>query len=401
MGWEPAAKSEHLAIGIMSGTSVDGIDAALVRLSGEGFSTTLELVAFETLRYTPAVRGRILAAQGAGAGSVRELTLLNAYLGELFAHAALNLCRKAAIDPSTVDVVGSHGQTLYHHPTPERLPGFTVRGSMQIGSPAVIAERTGITVVSDFRARDLAASGQGAPLAPFLDYLLYRHQARGRIVLNLGGIANLTALPPACTLDEVIAFDTGPANCLMDLAAHRASGGRATCDQDGLMAASGKVNAPLLQRLLKHPFLALKPPRSADKDAFGAEFLDAALAGTDPVSNADLLATLMAFTVETIASSVLEHVIQRGHYEEVIASGGGCANPVLMAGLRAALPKLVITTTDDYGLPSKAKEAVLMAVLARETLMGRPSNVPSATGARAPLVLGSITPGRVNGSPAG
>lgn len=386
-------KKEHLAVGLMSGTSADGIDAALVRLSGAGLDTQVELVEFDVLKYSGPVRDRIIQAMGpAGLGN-RESLLLGAYLGELFAHAMGHVCRKAGVALPDVDLVGLHGQTLYHHPRPVPYPGFSVAGSLQVGSAAVVAQRTGITVVSDFRSRDVAAGGQGAPLAPFLDFILYRNRSRGRIAVNIGGIANLTAIPPDAGAEGVVAFDTGPGNCLLDMGAAHFSGGKATCDEGGRLALAGKADPHLLEELLQHPFFAAAPPKSADRGDFGPAFFQTVLGRATGLSPQDLLATLAALTVRSLASAILEHLLQKGHYEELILSGGGAKNPALSEGLRQAIPRLFMVDADEYTVPGKAKEAVLMAVLARETLFGRPGNLPSATGAKAPVVLGSITPG--------
>ena len=384
---------ERLVAGLMSGTSTDGVDVALVRIEGAGTDAVITLVASDTLKFTPAVRQRIQSCMGPTSGNAKDLTLLDAYVGELFAHALLHLCKKAGVETRDVLAAGSHGQTLFHHPLRVQYPGFQVSGSLQIGSAPVIAERTGITVVSDFRQGDLAAGGQGAPLAPYLDYLLYHHRSRSRIALNIGGIANLTALPAGAGLDDLMAFDTGPGNGLMDLAAFHYSGGKQVFDQDGAMARAGHIDQALLAALMEHPFLAAVPPKSADKDDFGTRFLDGVLARCPGVGGPDVMATLAAFTVRTVATAIMEYCVQKARYEEIIVSGGGAKNPVLLEGLQMALPKLVFATSDEYGIPSKAKEAVLMAVLADATLHGWPANVPSATGARHPVVLGKITPG--------
>lgn len=386
-------KKERLVIGLMSGTSCDGIDAALVRISGSGTDSAIKLEAFQELNFSSSVQKLIKECQGPEAGSNRKLTLLDSYLGELFAHAALALCKKAGIEPSEVDVIGSHGQTLYHHPRIEKFPGFSVNGTFQVGNPALIAERTGITVVSDFRSRDMAVGGQGAPLAAYLDYVLYHNVSRSRLVLNIGGLANVTVLPSKGDMDGVWAFDTGPGNCLIDLAVSRVSGGKKSYDRDGVMAMSGKTSHVMVRMLMEHPFLALKPPKSADKDTFGAAFLDKITQALPPLNGADLISTLTEFTVKSIAVSIMEFALQRERCEEIIISGGGAHNPVIIEGLKAALPKLMLSPADAYSIPAKAKEAVLMAVLAHESACGSPGNVPSATGARKRVVLGSITPG--------
>ncbi len=383
----------RLVAGLMSGTSADGVDAALVRIEGTGPEAAFTLVAHDTLKYTPSVRQRILACMGPGAGNAREITLLDGYVGELFAHTLLHLLKKAGVDPKEVLAVGSHGQTLFHHPMRVQYPGFQVNGTLQVGSAAVIAERSRLTVVSNFRPSDMAAGGQGAPLVPYLDYLLFHHRSRSRLALNIGGVANVTALPAGCGLDGLMAFDTGPGNVLMDLSAFHYSGGKQAFDQNGAMARSGQIQPTLLSALMEHPFLSAPPPKSADKEDFGAKYLDGVLARFPGLSGPDVMATLAVFTVRTVATAVLEFCAQKARFEEIIVSGGGACNPVLMEGLQVALPKLTFSTSDEYGVPSKAKEAVLMAVLADATLFGWPANVPAATGARRAVVLGQITPG--------
>lgn len=389
---EREEKPPKVYAGLMSGTSADGVDAALVTFGGEE-GPPLVLLAHETLRYSPEVQARIRACQGARAASLREVVLLDAYLGELFAHALLRLLEKAGVERERVAAVGSHGQTLYHHPRREPYPGFLVHGTFQAGNPAVIAERTGLTVVSHFRCRDMAAGGEGAPLAPLLDHFLYHHPSRGRLALNIGGIANVTAIPAGAGLERITAFDTGPGNVLMDLAVRRFSGGKAAYDANGSWAQAGAVVEPLLRRLLEHPFLKAPPPKSADRELFGPAFLEQILREFPSVAPKDLLATLAAFTVGSVTSAILEFLLQKERYEEVIVSGGGAENPVLMKGIAEALPKLMVTKADEYAVPGRAKEAVLMAFLARETMAGRSGNVPSATGARRAVVLGSVTPG--------
>jgi len=388
-----SAKKERLVAGLMSGTSGDGIDVVLVKIREQGTAAEIQLVAYDTLKFSAPVRQRILNAQGAEGATAREMILLSSYLGELYAHAVGHLCKKASVGIQDVDLIGCHGQTLYHHPRPEKLPGFSVTGSIQIGNPAVLAERTGITVVSDFRSRDMAAGGQGAPLAPYLDYILFNHRARGRIILNVGGIANLTAIPADSPPEAIVAFDTGPGNSLMDLAVSHFTQGKGTFDQDGAWARAGKFSFPLLERLLAHPYFKLPPPKSLDREEFGNPYLVKIIEWAGAMAPADVLATLAQFTVQTVAAGIMEHVMQKGRYEELILSGGGAHNPVLVEGLKAAFPRMSVVLGDAYNMPSRAKEAVLMAFLANETMNGRCANVPSATGARNPVLLGSITPG--------
>jgi anhydro-N-acetylmuramic acid kinase len=391
---EIESKSERLIIGLISGTSADGIDAALVRVLNSGEEAQFEIIRFETLRFSKAVQQKILKAQGATGATARDVVLLSSYLGELFSHAAKRLCEGAGIGLDAIDLIGLHGQTLYHHPDPVQFPGAKASGSLQICNPAVVAERTGVTVISDFRSRDMAVGGQGAPLVPYLDFALYRHRSRGRIALNIGGIANVTGIPANKGIESVVAFDTGPGNCLIDQAVVRFTQGKRLYDENGEWAKSGTVNREIISSLMAHPYLQKTPPKSLDKEAFGPVFLEDLLKKTSGLSPADWVATLSAFTVQSIAMGVMEHLLQSSNYEELIVCGGGAKNPYLVSELQKALPKLLIVHGDEYTIPAKAKEAVLMAYLANETLVGRPANVPSATGASHPVVLGSITPGK-------
>jgi anhydro-N-acetylmuramic acid kinase len=239
----------------------------------------------------------------------------------------------------------------------------------------------------------MAAGGQGAPLSPYMDFILYQHRSRGRIALNIRGIASLTGIAADSPMEKVIAFDTGPGNCLIDHAATHFSQGQAALERNGAWARTGRVDKPTLTRLLDHPYLKLPPPKSLDKEVFGKAFFEKMLADSPPLSPADVVATLTAFTARTITAAIMEFLLQKERYEEIIVSGGGALNPVLMDGLREAFPGKVLSTSDDYDIPCKAKEAVLMAFLASETIRGNPGNIPSVTGASAPVVLGSITPG--------
>ncbi len=386
-------KTHRHVVGLMTGTSADGIDVALLRIAGSGHGAELDLVAFDTLRFSGTVRARMLAAQGSGGASPRELVLLSSYLGELFGHAVSHICKKAELNLGAIDLIGCDGHTIYHHPVPERLPGFEVTGTLQIGNPAVLAERTGVTVVSDFRSRDMAAGGQGAPLVSYLDYVLYNHRSRSRIAINICGIGKVTALKADTPLDEVIAFDTGPGNCLIDLAMTHYTEGKQSFDKDGLWAQNGKVNQQLIKRLMNHPYLKLPPPKSADKGQFGKTFLERILKEAAGMAPADMVATLTEYTVQTFLLGVMEFLFQKARYEEIIVGGGGAQNPVIVEGLKRVFPRIHVAMADDYRIPARAKEAVLMAFLANETIMGQPGNCPAATGARSSAVLGSITPG--------
>lgn len=364
----------------MSGTSADGIDAALVEVEGCGPGTRVRLLAFETVPMDDELRRGVFSLFGPAA-SLEELCQLNFALGEAFACAALQVIRSAGFEPGAVDLIGSHGQTVRH------LPKGAPASTLQIGEPAVIAQRTGIATIADFRTADMALGGQGAPLVPLMDFLLFGHGLRGRVMLNIGGIANATMLPAGGEAGQVRAFDLGPGNALIDGAASHFSGGRQRCDQDGQGAAAGRVDQALLAELMGHEFLALPPPKSTGREEFGAAFL-AGLLARYQLSPADWLATLTVFTVRAIAEG-LERFAHTA-VDEVWVSGGGAHNLHLMALLRAALPGIKVDKLDNLGISVDAKEAVAFAVLANETLMGRPGNLPAATGAQRAAVLGKI-----------
>jgi anhydro-N-acetylmuramic acid kinase len=348
--------------GLISGTSVDGIDVAVVDI-GEG----IRVVATATVPYPPDVRAAILSVSNA-ATHTATIARLNFLLGELFAEAVL----KSGVPLETIDLIGSHGQTIFHEGEPVEFLGRKVACTMQIGEAAVIAERTGIETIADFRPGDIAAGGKGAPLVPFLDYQLFRHPDHARVALNIGGIANITVIPAKAARDQVIAFDTGPGNMVMDAVAP-------PFDRDGAGARSGRVNQALLERLLADPYYHRDPPKSCGREQYGAEFVrDTAID----------IATATELTARTIAFAIARYPATR----EVIVSGGGAHNAYLMEHLAALVPAR-ITTSEEFGIGVDSKEAILFALLAYQTHHDRAGNVPSATGARNSMILGKISRG--------
>jgi anhydro-N-acetylmuramic acid kinase len=396
---EGARRDTVLVGGLMSGTSADAVDAALVELAGHGRGTRVREVAFASRLYPPDVRAGLFDLF-AGRGSVREVCALNVAVAETFACAALDAMARANLLPSDVLVWGSHGQTVWHTP-PSARDG--IAGTLQIGSPAVIAARTGIPVVSDFRAADMALGGEGAPLVPYFDWLLLTDRQKSRAVQNIGGIANVTYLPPNATASDVLAFDTGPGNALMDAAVAVLTGGRERFDRDGARASRGTVDPTLLRRWLEHPYFALEPPKSTGRELFGVAFAveRVAEAHSRGLSDDDILATLAALTAESLADAYRRFLVSRGRVDEVIVAGGGAKNPFLMRLFRDALASRGLTpefrSPEDFGLRAASKEAVAFALLARETVAGVCGNLPSVTGASRPAILGSITP--ANGAP--
>jgi anhydro-N-acetylmuramic acid kinase len=382
-----------IVIGLMSGTSVDGIDAAVVRLEGAPPSLTWEVIGHSHGSFDPQLRSDIFDCFRPETGSVDRLCKLNFTLGQAFGAAALEAARAASLSITDIDLIGSHGQTLWHEP-PVNGTGST----LQLGEPAVIAEMTGVPVVSNFRTRDMAAGGQGAPLVPLADWLLLSHPTKSRAAQNIGGIANVTFLPNSEKASEqinsndgVLAFDTGPGNMLIDEAARLATNGASSYDRDGALAANGHVDESLLAEWLAEPYFHQQPPRTTGRELFGTQratryWSQAIQRGLNP---ADILATLTALTVHSI-----EHAYRSflpSFPDEVIVSGGGARNHTLMKMLAERLAPAQITTTEIYGLGIEAKEAVAFAVLAYETWHKRPGNVPTATGASRAVVLGNIT----------
>lgn len=382
-----------LALGMMSGTSADGIDVALVRISGSPDSPRARLVNFAAFPYPAAVREAILRLANGAATSTREISQFNFRLGVLFADAALRACKQFHVSPRRVALVASHGQTIYHQGAATPFLGASVASTLQIAEPAIIAERTGVTTVADFRPADMAAGGQGAPLVPFVDYLLYRCPRLGRIALNIGGIANLTAIPAGAKPRDVFAFDTGPGNMVIDALAVHYSRGRLRFDRDARLARRGRLAPDLLNELLAHPFLHKSPPKTAGREEFGAEYTShlLALAERHRVPAGDLMHTATAFTAASIAQACAQFVFPRSrNITELILAGGGARNPLLVAYLAAFLPSLKILSADVFGVPADAKEAFAFAVLGYLAWRGHTNNLPSATGARHAAVLGKI-----------
>jgi anhydro-N-acetylmuramic acid kinase len=385
-----------LVIGLMSGTSADGVDAALVRIAENPRSTRARVEAFLTFPFPAGMREAILAASAPATGSVDLLCRLNVALGEVFAEAAFAVVRQAGTDMGAVDLIGSHGQTVQHLPEPYPLGGYLIRATLQLGEPSIIAERTGIMTVADFRPRDMAAGGEGAPLAAYVHYALFGDNLCTRLVHNVGGISNVTLLPAGGTLADVLAFDTGPGNMLIDGTISRLTANRETFDYNGKRATRGQVSRLLVQELLAHPFLQRSPPKSTGREAFGASFLDRVLARAAELglTDDDLVATITAFTATTMVDAYRRFILHQHPQVESILCGGGSRNLTLLGWLRHELPMVAWRTSDEFGISADALEAVIFGVLAYETIRGHVTNVPTATGATRAVILGKVVPGR-------
>jgi anhydro-N-acetylmuramic acid kinase len=387
------ASKSMLVLGLMSGTSADGIDVALARISGAPPHLRARLLGRTSSKFPPALRKEILRVAEQHPISAGELSQLNFRLGEVFAEAALAACHKFHVSPKRVALIGSHGQTIFHQGKPAPYLGHATASTLQIGEPSVIAARTGITTVGDFRSADIALGGQGAPLVPFADYLLYRHEKLGRVSLNLGGIANITVIPPAAKPEQILAFDTGPANMLIDALVARFTRGRQRFDKDARLARSGRSILALLDELMRDPYLKLAPPKSTGREYYGQAYVKKilALGKKHRAKPADLIRAATIFTALSVVDALNRFVLPKTKIHQLIVSGGGAKNPLVVAQLSAALGRIEIIPSSRFGIPGDAKEAFAFALLAYETFHHRPSNLPSATGAHAPAILGKIS----------
>ena len=379
-----------IVIGLMSGTSADGVDVAICDIRGRPGDMRVDLVSGAAFEYEPNMRQRILACCDRAESRVDQIAALHVDLAALFADCTLATIHDAGMRPSQIDLLGSHGQTLWHNV----LPSGEVNVSLQIVEAAVLAERTGVTTVSNFRARDIAAGGQGAPLTSYVDWLLLRHPRHWRAVQNIGGMGNVTFLPPQDdSKAQPIAFDTGPGNAMLDIAVSHVSGGEMNFDRDGYYAKQGRVDEEWLEELLRHPYYAREYPKTTGRETFGT------IAALDLVEEAqrrglgdgEIIATLTALTATNIADAYRRFA--PAPIQEVILSGGGRRNPVIVGMLRQLLAPATLLIHEDIGMDSDFKEALVFAVLAYETWHGRPATLPALTGARRATILGSITPG--------
>jgi len=385
-----AEKDKMRVVGLMSGTSADGVDVAVVDIDGRA----VRLLAFDVYPYPPALRRKILKLFQPESARLADICHYNFVLGEVFAEAVTKLCSDSGITLHSIDLVGSHGQTIYHNPKGKRYGRNRIRSTLQIGEPSVIAQRTGITTVADFRPRDMAAHGQGAPLVPYADYVLFRHRRLSRAVQNIGGIANVTYLARGCGQRDIVAFDTGPGNMVIDRIVSLVTRGKRRYDRNGKVASEGTPDEALLNEMLGHPFLRRRPPKSTGREDFGWFFADDLYrkAAKRGLAAADTVATVTAFTAASIAQAYRRFLPKMP--DEVILCGGGAHNSTLVKILQQELEGAKILLTDEFGISVDAKEAVSFAVLAWATIKGLANNVPAATGAEEPVILGKIVPGQ-------
>ena len=390
-----SAKGIHRVVGMMSGTSVDGVDAALIELSREGGAPRVKLLAFENTPYPQGVRECVFELFRPETSTVDRIGYMNFLLGELYARAALSVIAKAGLTSADVDLIGSHGQTIWHEPEARETDGMPIRYTVQIGEGAVIAARTGIPTVSDFRVADMAVGGQGAPLVPFSEYLLYRREDESILLQNIGGIGNMTVLPAGATPEQVFAFDTGPGNMIIDAVAAAISGGRLKCDVNGGIAARGKVDEELLARLQKDEYYARRPPKTTGRERFGTQYAQRILddRARHPISDEDLLATVTYLTAWSIFDACERFALPVCKPAELIVGGGGSYNKTLLKDLSGLFGTrgIAVRTQEDLGFNSDAKEAVAFALMADCFVRGEANVLPSVTGASAASVMGKLS----------
>lgn len=380
-----------IVAGVMSGTSADGINVAIVRLLGRGTNVRFALLAEAQFEFPAAVRKAVLASMNAPAARVADLARMNFLLGRLYADAVLATKKRHGV--TKLELIGCHGQTIYHQGTAEPYLGTRLATTWQTGEGAVVAQRTGVHVVSDFRTADMAAGGKGAPLVPMLDYIVYRHRSRGRILQNIGGIGNLTAIPAGAKLEEVIAFDTGPGNMVIDACMEKLYGKR--YDQDGRIAVAGHILDEVVSEFMREAYFRQKPPKTAGREEFGVEYVQRFLRRCGRARKEDVIATATALTVRSIAHSVQTFALRKGQgrFQDFVVAGGGSRNRTMMKWIASELAPMGLRLRDssEFGVPAESKEAIAFAVLAYLTWNRQPGNVPSATGAKKAVILGKIS----------
>jgi anhydro-N-acetylmuramic acid kinase len=389
----------HRVIGLMSGTSLDGVDAVLVAITNDdaGAVSAVSLEHQVSIPYSKEMQQRMGRLCVPGKSDVNDLTVAHFGLAHWYASAVNQLIAECGRGREQIDAVCMHGQTVWHAPVAQDFPGprgghLAVTGTLQLGNASVLASLTGLPVISDFRSADMAEGGEGAPLAPYIDYLLYAKQGEGRAVQNIGGIGNVTVLPLGGTRDSIFAFDTGPGNMIMDAVVSIGTKGDKTFDDSGSIAAAGTVSSGILETLMADPYFARKPPKSTGREVYGQAFAARLMELAKGLAFEDIVATATAFTALSIAQAYKDFVLPATPLHTVVVSGGGALNNTLLAMLREYLPQgIVVTTSNSLGVPDQAREAMAFALMGHESLMGRPSNIPAVTGARKAMVLGLIT----------
>ena len=385
-------KPRKRVIGLMSGTSADGVDAALVEICGHGLSTQTKLIVFDSFPFEEELRERIFNLFDPETSRVDKICQMNFLLGEKFAEAALSIVEKACISIDAVDLIGCHGQTIYHLPPQTGTPH--IPSTLQIGEASVIAHRTGVPTIEDFRVADVAAGGQGAPLVPYVDFLLFRQENRAIALQNVGGISNVTLIPAGANACDVLGSDTGPGNMIIDSVTEIVTDGNQTYDASGKIAAQGSASEVLLKEWLRDTFLHSTPPKTTGRETYGKQFAEKAFEQTKAydVSPQDLVATVTEFTARTIFDHYKRFLFPHHSIDEICVSGGGTYNQTLMDRLKKLFNPIPILSSDSYGIPSDGKEAIAFAILANEAIHGHQAGLPQVTGATQPKVLGKLVP---------
>lgn len=381
-------KKSKLAIGLLSGTSVDGIDAILIKISGEGTKTKIKVIDFITYSIPTVIKKAVLKNSDDKTAKLSEICRLNVMLGNLFADAAISFYKKNKLNAKQIDFIGSHGQTIHHLPNNPDYLGFNVKSTLQIGDPSVIAKRTDILTIGDFRTGDCAVGGDGAPLVPYLDFILFRSTKKNRALLNIGGISNITVLPKSCSKKDVIAFDTGPGNMLIDGLTMKLFGKK--YDKDGKISGKGIINDLLLDFLLNEKYYTNHPPKSTGRERYGELFQKSILKRFSKLSYFDILRTVTFYTAFTIKYNYEVFIKKVTAIDELFISGGGVWNKVLVSDIKELFQPINIKILHQKGITADNKEAVLFAVLANECLSGNTTNMPSCTGSRKEVILGKI-----------
>ncbi|MEM0212561.1 MAG: anhydro-N-acetylmuramic acid kinase [Candidatus Methanomethylicia archaeon] len=388
--FELKVKEEKIGLGIMSGTSLDGVSIVIAKLKGNWINTKFKILYHKTFEYDNEIRRLILKSTNPKTGNVKRICQLNYVLGMIFAEKALEAMDEVGLSRGDVDFIASHGQTIYHNPKIEDIYGYKTRSTLQIGEPSIIAYKTKIITIADFRHKDVAAGGNGAPISAYADYIIFRSIDICRAIQNIGGIANVTYIPRNAEIKDVIAFDTGPGNMIIDAIVREMSHGKLNMDLNGEIAAKGKVNEVLLNYMMKHPYLKKKPPKTTGREEFGESYVKKIIGKAREMNLKweDIIATATYYTAKTITESYIKYLPEKP--DEIIIGGGGSRNRVLMEMIKELNPKTKISLHEDYGIPSQAKEPLVMIILANETISGFPNNVPSATGALERVVMGKI-----------
>jgi len=381
-------KTERLVLGVLSGTSVDAVDIALIKIKGKGSNVSVRVIDYKEFKIPPTLKDFVLQVSHKESGTVDDVCRLNFILGKFYAKCINKFLFQKGISPEKIDIIGSHGQTIHHLPLSEKFNGIKYRSTLQIGDPSVIANQTGIITVGDFRNADVAVDGSGAPLVPYLDYYMFRSKKSDRVLLNIGGISNITYLPVNCEFNDVIAFDTGPGNMMIDYLSKKLFS--QNYDKDCRISVKGIVNIRLFEDIIKNDtFLHKRHPKSTGRELYSKRFVDRILRKYKNESGENILKTFTEYTAYSISVNVKRN-LKLKHSYEMLVSGGGANNRLIMEGLKRYLPKAIVSRVDLNGITTSNKEAVLFALLANETLNGNATNLKSVTGAKKNVILGKI-----------